>query len=112
MADGTTEALGISAMALRWFKVKEKYVRIQIVLGVWGGDEGWEVPGKLIKAKDLGGLKLLCGIGLKRNLGFTGLFPPPPPVSQQVISSAEPQHALVFPWVIIWGVRGILSTPG
>lgn len=34
------------------------------------------------------------------------------PISQQVISFGESQHELVFPWLIIWGLRGILSTPG
>lgn len=36
----------------------------------------------------------------------------PAPVSQQVISSGESQHELVFPRVSIWGLWGILSIPG
>lgn len=51
-------------------------------------------------------------IRLKRNLGFTGLPAPLPSISQEVISSGESQHVLVFPWGITWGLWEILSNSG
>lgn len=43
-ADGTREARGNSALAMRCLKEKETHVRTHVVLGVWGGDEDREAP--------------------------------------------------------------------